>query len=120
MLNFFERIGKKIKLTGAGELLLPYAEDLVTKFEESRYSVQNAFQKSKGRIKVGTSVLPGVYYFPEVLSGFKKEFPEITIDLQVNFSSEIEKGVLDNNFHVGIIGSPEGVVLTAILKILFF
>ena len=111
--ELFERIGKKIKLTGAGELLLPYAEDLVTKFEESRYYVQNAFQKSKGRIKVGTSVLPGVYYFPKVLSGFKKEFPDIVIDLQVNFSSEIEKCVLDNAIHVGIVGSPEGVVFNS-------
>ena len=108
--ELFERIGKKIKLTEAGELLLPYAEDLVMKFEESRYYVQNAFQRSKGRIKVGTSVLPGVYYFPSVLAGFTKKYPDIKIDLQVSFSSEIEKAVLDNVLHVAIIGSPEDVV----------
>ena len=108
--DLFERTGKKIKLTEAGELLLPYAEDLVMKFEESRYYVQNAFQKSKGRIKVGTSVLPGVYYFPSVLAGFRKKFPDISIDLQVNLASEIEKEVLDNVLHVGIIGTPEVVV----------
>ncbi len=108
--ELFERTGKKIKLTEAAELLLPYAEDLVTKFEESRYYVQNAFQKSKGRIKLGTSVLPGVYYLPSVLAGFRADFPDIKIDLQVNFSSEIEKAVLDNLLHVGLVGSPEGVV----------
>ncbi len=114
--ELFERIGKKIKLTEAGELLLPYAEDLVTKFEESRYYVQNAFQKSKGRIKLGTSVLPGVYYLPSVLAEFRSDFPDIKIDLQVNYSSEIEKAVLDNILHVGIVGSPEGVVFNSNLE----
>ncbi len=114
--ELFERIGKKIKLTDAGELLLPYAEDLVMKFEESRYSVQNAFQKSKGRIKIGTSSLPGVYYFPAVLEGFKKKFPDIIIDLMVGFSSEIERAVLDSVIHFGIIGSPENVVFNKNLE----
>ena len=114
--DLFERTGKKFKLSEAGELLLPYAEDLVMKFEESRYYVQNAFKKSKGRIKVGTSVLPGVYFLPSILADFKKEYPDIIIDLQVDFSSEIEKAVLDNVLHVGIVGTPDGAVFSGQLE----
>ncbi len=114
--ELFERTGKKIKLSEAGELLLPYAEDLVSKFEESRYSVQNAFKESKGRLKIGTSALPGVYFLPSVIADFKEKYPDIHLDISVNYSSSIEKGVLDNLFHVGIVGTPDGIVFNSNIR----
>jgi DNA-binding transcriptional LysR family regulator len=114
--ELFERSGNKIKLTEAGELLLPYAQDLVQKFEESRYYVQNAFSKERGRLKIGTSTLPGVYFLPRIISGFTKIYPDIAIDLSVKYSAEIEKDILENNIHAGIIGTPEGVVFNSSLE----
>lgn len=114
--ELFERTGNKIRLTDAGELLLPYAQDLVSKFEESRYSVQNAFSKERGRLKIGTSTLPGVYFMPRIISGFSEAYPKISIDLSVKYSAEIEKDIFENNIHVGIVGTPEGVVFSSSLE----
>jgi DNA-binding transcriptional LysR family regulator len=75
--ELFERTGKRVELTVAGELLLPYAEELVRKFEESRYSVQNAASAEKGRLKIGTSILPGLYYLPDRISEFRELNPEM-------------------------------------------
>ncbi len=105
--ELFERTGKRVELTVAGELLLPYAEELVRKFEESRYSVQNAASAEKGRLKIGTSILPGLYYLPDRISEFRELNPEIVFDISLMYSSEIEKLVLDMSIHLGIIGTPE-------------
>ncbi len=106
-IELFERKGKRIDLTEAGELLLPYAEDLVRKFEESRYNMQNAAKAEKGRIKIGTSILPGIYYIPDLIAEFKKLNPEIVFEISLMYSREIEKLVLDTTIHIGIIGTPE-------------
>ncbi len=103
----FERAGKKVELTEAGELLLPYAVDLVSKFEESRYSVQNAASADRGRIKIGTSILPGLYYLPDLIAEFKEKNPDIVFEISLLYSAEIEKLVYDMNIHLGVIGTPE-------------
>ena len=105
--ELFERSGKKVELTEAGELLLPYAEELVKKFEESRYSVQNAASAEKGRIKIGTSILPGLYYLPDLIAEFRLINPEIVFDISLMYSTEIERLVLDMSIHLGVIGTPE-------------
>ena len=117
--SLFERLsGGKIRLTESGELLLDYAEDLVKKFEESRYSVQNAASAARGRISIGTSILPGLYYLPDMIADFREKHSNITFDISLKYSSDIEKLVLSGNIHLGIIGTPEDFVFDSNLTAL--
>ena len=72
--KLFDRIGRNIHLTPAGEALLPFTESLLRTYEDSRFAVELLKDTKEGNIKLGVSLLPGVGLVPAFLADFKKEY----------------------------------------------
>lgn len=64
----FERAGGRVKLTPAGEALLPYAERLATISAEAREAVMATTGGTAGRLVVGASQTIGQYLLPRVIA----------------------------------------------------
>jgi len=78
-LTLFNKIGKKVILTDAGEALYILAEkifELETQVEETVRDFQH--QKS-GRIGVVTAETFGAYYLPEIIIKFNQKLPDIFV-----------------------------------------
>jgi len=94
----FERLGKTIVLTSAGERLVSYAEKLLQLEREIHLEVPESEEPS-GTLKIGVSESLCYNRFPEILMEFKKRYPKVDIGLSFimhdTFPELLKKGELD-------------------------
>ncbi len=102
--KLFERIGHRVELTEEGRALLPYAERIVNSLDESRRVVRQAANSRIKYLRIGASLLPGMYLLPEIVHGYKKKYPEISIFVRVGYATQISKMVRESEMDVGIVG----------------
>lgn len=103
----FERIGRSIKLTAAGLALFPYAEAVLKNAQDSKDAVYRTCHSNVGRIRVGVTTLTGVYILPEIVAEFRSSFPEIGIDITLDYALHIREKILANEIDIGIIGGNQ-------------
>lgn len=94
----FERLGKTILLTSAGEKLTPYAKRMVQLEREIRLEVSDGDEPS-GVLKIGVSESLCISRLPKILMEYKKDFPGMEIRIQFinheNIPDMLKKGELD-------------------------
>ena len=77
--RLFDRMSKKVLLTQAGEQLLQHADKILLEMSTARESISQLSKWGHGRLRVGASTTACQYILPEVLSEFKKSFPQADI-----------------------------------------
>ncbi len=96
--DLFERLGKKIVLTSAGERLARYAEKLLQLEREIYLEVPDTDEPT-GVLKIGISESLCYNRFPQILTEYKKLYPKVDIRLQFimhdTFPELLKKGELD-------------------------
>lgn len=102
----FDRLGKSIRLTAAGELLMEYAKRLVRLREEAVLAVGELRGLNRGTLRLGANETTCLYLLPEVLSAFKREHPQIQIDIQRAITRSITERVIDGALDFGIVTMP--------------
>lgn len=103
--KLFNREGRKIELTKAGEVLLGYVDSMMKLYDESKYAVNFIKEKEKGVIHMGVSTFPGTHFLPSLMSQYKKKYPKTSFSLSVNNAKKIREMVLKKELEFGIIGS---------------
>lgn len=104
--KLFDRIGRNIHLTEAGQVLLPKVINMINELEEGRALISNLSGKVQGPLRMATSHHIGLHRLPPVLRKFKRSYPEVTLDLHFMDSEDacrlIEKGDLE----LGVVTLP--------------
>lgn len=97
--RLFDRIGRTITLTDAGDALLPRALQILREVRESRRMIANLSGKVGGRLSLGTSHHIGLHRLPPVLRAYTTQFPQVDLDLHFLDSEAgceaVEQGTLD-------------------------
>jgi DNA-binding transcriptional LysR family regulator len=106
--RLLDRLGRRVVPTRAGELLYKHAVGLLGAKRAAVLEMQDFLGIKQGEIHMGGSTIPGEYILPKVIGLFVQEYPLIRITLAVADSEEIERGVLDGDFELGIIGRKSG------------
>lgn len=99
----FERKGNKIALTKAGALLLQHGEKLSEMYAKLEYEMSVLNGKGKGLINLGASSSVAQYVIPEALAEFRKDFPDIMINMISGNTEQIEDALLNKRIDFGII-----------------
>src|ERR1039457_3135382 len=75
----FEHLGRSVRLTPGGALLLPQAQAILRQFNEARHSVQGLLVGVQGRLTVGSipTVMP--YFVAQRAQRFRRECPEVDL-----------------------------------------
>jgi DNA-binding transcriptional LysR family regulator len=102
--KLFEQLGKKISLTEAGQLLVPYATRIITAMSDARHAIDELQGLERGLLRIGASTTPGMYLIPRTLAHFKQRYPKIDVHLAVKDTRQIEDGVIRNEFDFGFVG----------------
>lgn len=79
--QLFERIGKQVKLTQAGERLLPYALEILNSIRKAESIVQEPGQIS-GKLRIGTSESYVTSVFPPIMMEFSDICPHVEVCTQ--------------------------------------
>lgn len=99
--KLFDRISKRLYLTDAGTKLLPYAQHIVSMFNEIETGAWSTNQG--GTLRIGTSITIGNCLLPGLLSAFKEQNPGVSVKVRVDNSKQIEQFVLENSIDLGLI-----------------
>lgn len=85
----FERRGRQVQLSMAGERLRPYARHILSQVDESRTMLSELAGKVYGKLLIGSGNTLGIYLLPMLLGQFQDQFPEVLVSLKVDQTSEI-------------------------------
>ena len=88
--QLFDRIGNRIQLTRAGQLMLDHACKIIDAYQNLDFDMKKLTEKSGGELRIGASTTISQYVLPELIAEFRKLYPDIRITLLSGNSHEIE------------------------------
>jgi LysR family hydrogen peroxide-inducible transcriptional activator len=96
----FQRLGRKLALTDAGEALLPHAEKVMFEVEQARARVQEVRGLRRGRLSIGVLPSAAARLLPTFLAEFQRRYPGVEVALReetvsVDFEQMVHDGLLD-------------------------
>ncbi len=103
-LRLFDRTGREVRLTKAGEVFLQYASKMLSTRKELVNALTDFSQGIRGELSLGASTIPGEYLLPRLMGNFKKEHPHFTLSLKIADTKEICQLVLQGYVEFGMIG----------------
>jgi DNA-binding transcriptional LysR family regulator len=104
-IKLFDRMGKEVALTRAGEILYRYAKQITALRGEAQQALDHFRGKKSGHLTLGASTIPGEYILPSLLGKFKREYPSISVTLRIGDTEEIIDELLTSKIELGIIGA---------------
>jgi DNA-binding transcriptional LysR family regulator len=106
-LPLFERIGKKLYITEAGQELLTRAREMLRALKDAEDAIDGMKGLKRGRINLAV-VSTAKYFVPQLLARFGKNFPELEIRLAVNNRNSVIEQLIANEVDLAIMGrSPQ-------------
>lgn len=111
--RLFERMGNKISLTSAGELLLDHSEKILEDYKKLEYEMHLLHNEYAGELKLGASTTISQYVLPPLLARFIEKFPQVTLSLLNGNSREIEVALQEHRIDLGLV---EGIIRLPHLK----
>jgi len=99
-----ERGGKRANLTDAGHLLLRYGERILPLCEETCQALEDLKNLHTGNLIIGASQTTGTYLMPPLISNFRKQYPNIGVQLHVDTTRHICWNVAKGEIDIAVIG----------------
>jgi DNA-binding transcriptional LysR family regulator len=104
--KLFDRVGKSVRLTVAGETLLEYAGKLLTLRNESLRAVADQSSAPHGTLAIGANEATCLYVLPDIFAEYSRRFPAVQISIYRNFSHKVLEKVEDGTVDVGVVTLP--------------
>jgi DNA-binding transcriptional LysR family regulator len=103
--RLIDRLAKEAVPTKAGELLYGYAKKFLALRDETETALSEYKGKIRGRLVIGGSTIPGTYLMPQMIAGFKCQYPAVFISLIIGDTAHIIGGIADGSLELGIVGA---------------
>ncbi len=100
--QLFDRVGKRLVVNEHGRLLYPRALALL----EQATEIEQLFREDNGAIRVYASSTIGNYLLPEMIGRYRRDFPDLPIELSVGNSQDAINAVADFRVDIGFIEGP--------------
>lgn len=98
----FDRSGRSMHLTEAGQALLPMARELLATanlLEENMLSMQ---QDVAGQMIIGCSTTSGKYMLPMLIANFRKSFPRVRVDVHISSRLSVINKLVEGVYALGV------------------
>ena len=107
-IKLFDRLSKKLHITPAGELLLDYANRIMPLYDKvDRMLRENNIRQ----ISFGATLTVGTCIVSPLILQYKKDYPDIKINVVIENTHEIEAHLLDGELDLalveGVISNPD-------------
>jgi DNA-binding transcriptional LysR family regulator len=105
--RLFDRLGKKVVLTQAGEQLLHHVEIMFREMSLARQSLARLGKWGLGRLRIGVSPTACQYIVPAVLREFKESFPDYQIGIQPGDTPVVLESLRQNRIDLALTLEPQ-------------
>jgi DNA-binding transcriptional LysR family regulator len=106
-MDLLDRLGKRVQLTQAGELLYSYARRTLNLLDEAALALEELRGLQRGTLKVGASTTVGIYIIPAALGAFKRLHGGLEIALEIGSRGQVQDRVLRNELDLAVVGPPQ-------------
>ncbi len=100
-----ERLARQAVPTPSGKILYRYAQQLLDLRDEAERTLADYHGRYAGVLPLGGSTIPGNYLLPDVIGAFKKQYPQVRIQLAIGDSRDIMTKVLSGEVELGLVGA---------------
>ena len=105
--QLFDRLGKSIQLTQAGEALIPSYQRILAEIDQTERIVSSLRTKVSGHLRFGTSHHIGLHRLPPVLRQYTRQFPDVELDIQFMDSEQAAALILKGSIELALITLPD-------------
>lgn len=92
-LPLFQRIGRRMRLTYAGERYLAYAQQILQTRREMEAEMTDIRREEKGRLRVGIPPFRCSFIMPAVLPAFRSQHPNIDVEIMEEASAVLDEAL---------------------------
>lgn len=103
-IRLFDRRGKKLVLTPAGQTLLEYADRLLALAAEAEAALHD--DKPKGLFRLGAMESTAAIRLPEPLSRFSRLYPEVTMEMRTGNPTQLATALLAGEIEAAFVAEP--------------
>jgi len=103
--RLFDRLGREVAPTRAGEILYEYALRMLNLRREAGRTLELYRGMTSGELELGGSNIPGGYILPALIGRFKEGFADIRVKLVVADTMKITNMVLEGSLELGVVGA---------------
>lgn len=104
--RLFDRTHNRISLTAAGQCVYEYSDRIFGLYGEMENAVREMTGDVSGVLMMGASTTIAEYMLPALLGDFKKQYPDVNVQLRVSNSDGIVHMVETNVIDLGVVESP--------------
>lgn len=102
-----ERNGRGSRLTEAGELLALHASQALQTLKAGEEELRRLAGLEAGTIHIGASTTPGVYLLPDTLGCFRRDHPNVTVEVEIASTGEILDRLLAGRVQLALVGEAD-------------
>ena len=102
-----ERNGRGSRLTEAGELLAMHAGQALQTLRAGEEELRRLAGLEIGTIHIGASTTPGVYLLPDTLGCFRRDHPNVTLEVEIASTGEILERLLAGRIQLALVGEAD-------------
>jgi DNA-binding transcriptional LysR family regulator len=104
-LAVFDRLGREVVPTKAGEVLYGYGDKILRLMVEAERSLSALKGDLSGELTLGASTIPGEYLLPPIIKTFRDSFPAISVHLRISDTDRVREQLLAGEIEVGFVGA---------------
>ncbi|WP_429886535.1 LysR family transcriptional regulator [Geoalkalibacter halelectricus] len=99
----FNRGKRKVSLTAEGEVLAAHAREILQGVAKAHQEIEDMRGLLKGEVRVGLTPMLSSFFFPKIISEFKRSHPGLQISITGESAWNIQRMVESGNIDMGII-----------------
>lgn len=99
----FDRQGRRVRLTEAGQILLEHADESFASLAAARQRLERLRNLDGGTLRLGTSDTSATYLLPPVFAVYRERYPRIDLRLDNRPSPQILEYVANGELDVGLV-----------------
>jgi DNA-binding transcriptional LysR family regulator len=118
-LRLFHRGPRGVRLTEAGEALLPYARRVLTEVERAGQVLGGLRELRGGRVALGITPSAVIWLLPELLERYRGQHPMVQVQVQEDMTDQLVEYLGDGRLDLAVVSLPvedEGLVVRPILE----
>jgi DNA-binding transcriptional LysR family regulator len=99
----FDRVGRRIELSVAGQVFLGEAEKVLNQVRTAQRTLSDLSDLRRGRVSICASQTIGNYWLPRLIADFHDHYPHLSIDLSITNTAGVGRMVLDGAAELGFV-----------------
>ena len=100
--TLFDRIGKKVTLTSAGEYLVTYANEMMKILTEIR-QLNDSVDVMSGKLRVGVVESVLGTFMPDTVVQYNQKFPNVELEIQSHTTSTLLEMLRANDLDIAVV-----------------